>query len=76
MTVAQIARIIWEECGEDPAAFELDHVPSFQVDVVRRWPDVSKARELLGFEAKIGVREGIRETADWLRSTDFGSSPS
>jgi nucleoside-diphosphate-sugar epimerase len=67
MTVADIARVIWEECGGDPAEFELEHLESFQVDVVRRWPDVSKARDLLGFEARIGVREGIRQTVDWLR---------
>ena len=40
---------------------------------MRRWPDVSKARDLLGFEAKIGVREGIRQTAEWLRSEGHGA---
>jgi UDP-glucose 4-epimerase len=39
MTVAEIARIIWEECGRDPEAFELEHLGSFDVDVQRRWPD-------------------------------------
>jgi UDP-glucose 4-epimerase len=67
MTVAQIARVIWEECGEDPAAFELEHLPSFQVDVQRRWPSVEKAKRLIGFQTKIGVREGIRQTVEWLR---------
>ena len=66
-TVAEIARIIWEECGEDPAAFELEHLPSFEVDVVRRWPSVEKARRLLGWEARIGIRDGIRDTISWLR---------
>jgi nucleoside-diphosphate-sugar epimerase len=66
-TVAEIARIIWEECGEDPDAFELEHLPSFPVDVVRRWPSVEKARRLLGWEAQIDVRTGIRQTVDWLR---------
>ena len=47
-TVAEIARIIWEECGEDPDAFELEHLPSFEVDVVRRWPSVEKARAAAG----------------------------
>ncbi len=70
MTVAEIARVIWEECGEDPDAFELDRVPSFQVDVQRRWPSVEKARRVLGWEARIGVREGIRETVEWLRSQE------
>ena len=66
-TVAEIARIIWEECGEDPDAFELEHLPSFEVDVVRRWPSVEKARRLLGWEARIDIRDGIRDTIAWLR---------
>src|SRR3954447_13581010 len=66
-TVAEIARIIWEECGEAPDAFALEHLPSFPVDVVRRWPSVEKAKRLLGWEARIDVRTGIRQTVDWLR---------
>jgi len=69
LTVAEIARIIWEECGRDPAAFALEHRPSYPVDVVRRWPSVEKAKRLLHWEARIGVRDGIRQTADWLRET-------
>ena len=34
----------------------------------RRWPSVEKARELLGFEARIRAREGIAQTVDWLRA--------
>jgi nucleoside-diphosphate-sugar epimerase len=67
LTVAEISRIIWEECGMAPEEFELEHVPSFQVDVQRRWPSVEKARQLIGFETRIGVREGIRQTVEWLR---------
>jgi nucleoside-diphosphate-sugar epimerase len=70
LTVAEIARVVWETCGEDPDAFELVHQPSFEVDVVRRWPSVEKARELLGWEARIGVREGIAQTVEWLRQHD------
>ena len=65
--VAEFARIIWEETGRDPQAFALEHLPTFDVDVVRRWPSVEKAERLLGWRAQIGVREGIRQTADWLR---------
>jgi nucleoside-diphosphate-sugar epimerase len=35
--------------------------------VVRRWPSVDKAERLLGWKAQIGVRDGVRQTADWLR---------
>ena len=67
MTIAEIARVIWAACGEDPAAFELEHLGTFEVDVQRRWPSVEKARELIGWEAEISVEEGIRRTVEWLR---------
>ena len=67
LTVAEIARIVWSACGEDPAELELEHVPSFDVDVQRRWPSVEKARRLIGWEAKVPVEEGVRRTVDWLR---------
>jgi UDP-glucose 4-epimerase len=38
------------------------------VDVELRVPSVSKARELLGFEAKIDLEEGIPLSADFYRS--------
>ena len=68
LTVAEIARIIWEACGRDPAEFKLEHLPTFAVDVQRRWPSVEKARELLGWEAQISVEQGIAATVAWLRS--------
>src|SRR5579884_946389 len=48
LTVTEIARIIWAACGREPSAFRLKHLPSFEVDVQRRWPAVDKARRLLG----------------------------
>lgn len=69
LSVAEIARLIWEQCGLDPDAFALEHLPSPEGDVMRRWPDVSKAERLLDWKAQIGVREGVAQTADWLRST-------
>ena len=66
-TVAEIAEIIWEAAGRDPAEFELKHLPSFEVDVQRRWPSVEKAKRLLGWEARIDLRAGIADTVGWLR---------
>jgi UDP-glucose 4-epimerase len=66
-TVAELAAIIWEACGRDPDEFALEHLPSFEVDVVRRWPSVEKARRLLGWEARIEVHDGIAQTVAWLR---------
>jgi nucleoside-diphosphate-sugar epimerase len=67
LTVAEIARIVWEACGEDPSAFALEHLPSFAVDVQRRWPSVEKAKRLLGWQARIDVEQGIASTVEWLR---------
>ncbi len=68
LTVAEIARIVWDACGADPDAFALKHLPTFAVDVQRRWPSVEKARRLLGWEARIEVEDGIAATVRWLRT--------
>ncbi|HSZ69057.1 MAG TPA: NAD(P)-dependent oxidoreductase [Solirubrobacteraceae bacterium] len=70
LTVAEIARIVWEACGEDPEELALEHLPSFDVDVQRRWPSVEKARALLGWEARIEVEDGIAATVKWLRERE------
>jgi nucleoside-diphosphate-sugar epimerase len=71
LTVAEIARVIWEQCGRDPGDFALAHLPSFEVDVQRRWPSVEKARRLLGWEAEVDLREGIAQTVEWLREQEL-----
>jgi UDP-glucose 4-epimerase len=75
MTVAELARVIWEACGNRRDEFELEHLPSFPVDVQRRWPSVEKAGRLLGWEAQVDLRDGIAETVEWLREQAV-SSPS
>jgi UDP-glucose 4-epimerase len=75
LTVSEIARIVWETCGEDPDAFALEHLPTFAVDVQRRWPSVEKAQRLLGWEAQIEVEDGIAATVRWLRELRAGSQP-
>jgi UDP-glucose 4-epimerase len=70
LTVAAIAALCWEAAGNDPADLELEHLPGFEVDVQRRWPSVEKAERLLGWRARIDVRDGIRATAEWLREQE------
>jgi UDP-glucose 4-epimerase len=74
LTVAQIARLCWEACGNDAGELELEPVPSFPVDVQRRWPSVEKAEQRLGWKARIGVREGIERTAAWLREKEVAAA--
>ena len=40
----------------------------------RRYLDVSRARELLGFTATVPLREGLAETIDWYRSASAGKN--
>ncbi len=69
LTVAEIAGLIWEACGNDPDELVFEHMPSFEVDVQRRWPSVEKARELLGWEAQVPLDDGLANTVDWLRGS-------
>ena len=55
------------------AASEIVHVPyetaygpAFE-DPRRRVPDVTRAREVLGFEAQTPLEEGLRRTLEWFR---------
>jgi UDP-glucose 4-epimerase len=64
LTVAEIARVIWEACGRSAGDFSLEHLPTFEVDVQRRWPSVEKARRVLGWEAKV----------EWLRSAEISGA--
>jgi len=72
-TVAELAKVIWVACGEDPEEFELEHLPTFEVDVVRRWPSVEKAERLLGWKAQIALEDGLADTVAWLRGVLAGS---
>ena len=67
ITIAELAGLIWQACGNDAAELELAHLPSFEVDVQRRWPSVEKARTVLGWEAKVDLEAGLAETVSWLR---------
>jgi UDP-glucose 4-epimerase len=70
LTIAEIARIVWNACGKVPDEFELEHLPTFAVDVQRRWPSVEKADRLLGWQARIELEDGIASTVNWLRERD------
>ncbi len=67
LTVAEIAAEIWQACGNQTGALEFTNLESFKVDVQRRWPSVEKARELLGWEAQIDLKDGIAQTVRWMR---------
>lgn len=43
-------------------------------DVLHSLADISRARELLGFEPQVGLREGLRRTMDWWKQSRFAGA--
>ncbi len=68
-TVLELAGMIWEKVYRRRAEvkrFRYVSDPSFAYDVQRRIPDVSKAKELLGFEATTTLSEVLDEVIPWI----------
>ncbi|MGC8793831.1 MAG: UDP-glucuronic acid decarboxylase family protein [Bryobacteraceae bacterium] len=64
LTVLEFARRILELTGSrSPIEFR----PLPEDDPRRRQPDISKARELLGWEPRVSLEEGLKETIAWFR---------
>jgi UDP-glucose 4-epimerase len=67
VTIAELARRVWEACGEPADEFELQPVEQrFRVDVQRRILSGEKARRVLGWEPTVDLDEGLRRTAEWM----------
>lgn len=65
-TLIELATTLSRVMGAKP---ERDHLPARKVNAVpRRLADVSKARDHLGFEARIGLEDGLRDLVDWWRA--------
>ncbi len=63
-TVGEIAGMIVELCGGSGS--EIVHQALPEDDPRRRCPDISRAREVLGWEPRTPVREGLKKTLSWF----------
>ncbi|MBI3413283.1 MAG: GDP-mannose 4,6-dehydratase [Candidatus Aenigmarchaeota archaeon] len=45
--------------------------PAYDItdDPVRRKPDITKAKKILGWEPKVGLEEGLKKTIEWVKET-------
>ncbi|MGH2498737.1 MAG: GDP-mannose 4,6-dehydratase [Candidatus Limnocylindria bacterium] len=70
VSIAQLAERIRDLLGSSSpiqlVPYETDYPKGFQ-DTRRRVPDISRARNVLGFEAEVGLDEGLAETLAWCR---------
>jgi len=64
-TVLELADLIWRKINHNkPFNYVSDE--AFQYDVQKRIPDVRKAKELLGFEAKTSLDKALDEIIPWI----------
>jgi UDP-glucose 4-epimerase len=64
-TVRELAALVWRKIkGEKPLRFI--HDEPYTYDVQKRIPEVSKAREILGFDAKTSLEEALDEIIPWI----------
>lgn len=64
ITVLRLAELVARIAGVEA---NIEFVRKDYPDVETRVPNVDKARELLGFEAKVGLEEGLERTVAWYR---------
>lgn len=66
-TVLELAELIWTKIKGPDVPFRWVSDDPFEHDVQRRVPDVTKAREILGFEATTTLDEMLDEVLPWIR---------
>jgi dTDP-glucose 4,6-dehydratase len=64
-SVREVAEMIVELSG---SGSEISHQPLPEDDPKRRCPDITRAREVLGWEPQTGAREGLAKTLEWFAS--------
>ena len=67
-SVVELAEAIWRKIKGPDVPLRLVHDQGFEHDVQKRVPDVSKAKELLGFEATTSLDEMLDEVIPWIRA--------
>lgn len=65
VTIADIARLVLDMTGSSSA---IEYLPLPQDDPVRRRPETTRAREILGWEALVPLEDGLPATIEYFRS--------
>ena len=64
-TVLELAELVWKRLNPS-RKFSYVSDPPFPYDVQMRVPDVAKARQVLGFEAQVGLDAVLDEVIPWI----------
>ena len=66
-TVRELAEVVWRKVHGPEKPLNVVSDPPYEHDVQMRVPDVSKAREMLGFEATTPLEDVLDEVIPWIR---------
>jgi nucleoside-diphosphate-sugar epimerase len=71
ITLNQLLAVLKELTGKQDVNAE--YAPARVGDVKHSLADNTMARELLGYECKVGLREGLKRTIDWWQTSRFAN---
>ncbi len=72
MTILEFAEAIQKLMGGEA---RLRYEPLPEDDPKRRRPDITKAKQVLGWEPRVALEEGLRETIEYFRPRTLQTSP-
>ncbi|MHA7987278.1 NAD-dependent epimerase/dehydratase family protein [Rathayibacter sp. CAU 1779] len=67
-TVIELADVIWRKIKGDDVPLRYVSDPGFEHDVQKRVPDVTKAKDVLGFEATTTLSDMLDEVIPWIKN--------
>ena len=78
MTILEFAKLILRLTGSQS---QIEYRPLPEDDPKSRQPDISRAKQVLGWEPRVPVEDGLRRTIEWyrtlkefgVRSSEFGA---
>ena len=68
-TIAELANLVIEQTGVNPG---IDYLPLPVDDPVRRQPDITRAKNTLGWAPTIPLVEGLTRTIAYFRTSVLG----
>jgi UDP-glucose 4-epimerase len=74
VSVRKVIETALRVAGSDVGYEDVDTKPLYgkaYEDIIRRVPRVEKAREILGWEARTQLEEGLRQTIEWARRNEW-----
>jgi len=65
VSINRVAELVLKELGKEN--LKAEHGKERPADVQRHYADISIAKNVLGFEPKVGIEEGIKKFCEWFK---------